>query len=134
MARLILDTGVLIAAVRAQRNEAVFESGDDIAIPAVVIAEYLSGTLMGTDPGRAAAQRAFLDDVLDVITVIEYDTGIAEHHAHLLAYSRKQGLTRGAHDLVIAATARATGRTLITTDARAGFAELPGVEAHLLQS
>jgi tRNA(fMet)-specific endonuclease VapC len=34
-----------------------------------------------------------------------------------------------AHDLIIAATARATGRTLITTDGRARFEELPGASA-----
>ena len=33
---------------------------------------------------------------------------------------------RGAHDLIIAATARATGRTIVTLDRR-GFADLPRV-------
>ncbi len=34
---------------------------------------------------------------------------------------------RGPRDLMIAATARATGRVLVTTDTKAGFGELPEV-------
>jgi predicted nucleic acid-binding protein len=33
------------------------------------------------------------------------------------------------HDLIIAATGAATGRTVLTSDASAGLAELPGVDA-----
>ncbi|GAA4885505.1 hypothetical protein ACFQ34_33510 [Pseudonocardia benzenivorans] len=36
------------------------------------------------------------------------------------------------HDLIIAATARATGRVLISTDAQAGFADLPEVKVRIL--
>jgi predicted nucleic acid-binding protein len=36
------------------------------------------------------------------------------------------GTPRGAHDLIIAATARATSRTVVTSD-RTGFIDLPGV-------
>ncbi len=41
---------------------------------------------------------------------------------------RRSGRPRGAHDLIVAATARATARTVITADA-AAFAGLAGVEA-----
>ena len=44
----------------------------------------------------------------------------------LLAHARRSGRPRGAHDLQIAATARATGRVLITTDGHA-FDDLPAV-------
>ena len=47
--------------------------------------------------------------------------------AELLAVVRTQGRPRGAHDLLIAATARSTGRTVLTADTTA-FADLPGVE------
>jgi tRNA(fMet)-specific endonuclease VapC len=67
-----------------------------------------------------------------VAEVIPYDKDVAEHHARLLAWTRHQGVPRGALDLVIAATAAATGRTLLTLDARARFDQLPGVQARLL--
>ena len=102
-----------------------------MAIPDVVVAEYLAGTLLDPDPGRSAAQRGFLDEVLHVLPVLEYDRDVAEHHAALLAYVQRTGSKRGAHDLIIAATARAADRTVLTTDERARFGELPDVSVRL---
>ena len=96
----------------------------DVAIPAIVVAEYLAG--------RRAAQKAFIDDLLTVVPIVNYDRSVAEHHAALLAHSRREGRRRGPHDLILAATARATGRTILTTDARARFDELPKVNARVV--
>ena len=51
----------------------------------------------------------------------------ARAHARLIAHVRRTGQPRGAHDLVIAATAASTARAVATLDARARFADLPGV-------
>ncbi|HEU0256624.1 MAG TPA: PIN domain-containing protein [Microbacteriaceae bacterium] len=128
---MILDTGVLIAGVRGRVDVAVLADSDDVAVPAVVVAEYLAGTLLDRDPGRAAAQRAFLEEVLRVVPVCDYDRAVADHHAALLSHVRRLGTRRGAHDLIVAATARATGRTILTTDERARFGDLPDVTARL---
>ena len=129
MDRLILDTGVLVAAVRGR---ATVPDDADVAIPAIVIAEYLAGVHLDRDAGRQAAQRAFLDEVLAVIPVHAYDRSVAEHHAALLAYTARQGQRRGPHDLIVAATGRATGRTILTTDQHARFSELPDVNARTI--
>jgi tRNA(fMet)-specific endonuclease VapC len=126
--RLILDTGVLVAAVRGR---VTVPDSADIAIPAVAIAEYLAGVHLDHDAGRQAAQTAFLTEILAVIPVHDYDRIVAEHHARLLAYTAREGRRRGPHDLIIAATARATGRTILTADTRARFHELPDVSARL---
>jgi tRNA(fMet)-specific endonuclease VapC len=133
VARLILDTGVLVAGVRGRDRPEAPAASDDVALPAVVIAEYLAGTMLDPDPARAAAQRAFLQEVLRVVPVLDYDEGVAEHHAELLAHVRRSGEPRGVHDLLIAATARSSGRTIVTTDAGARFGELPGVEARVIR-
>lgn len=132
MARLILDTGVLIAAVRGRLDLAAMADEDDIAIPAVAAAEYQAGVLADDVPVRQAQQRAFLDEVCQVVPVVAYNVPVAEQHAVLLAATGQAGVTHGAHDLIIAASARATDRVLVTTDAKAGFDELPGVHARLL--
>ncbi|MGH3945280.1 MAG: PIN domain-containing protein [Pseudonocardiaceae bacterium] len=132
MARLILDTGVLVEGVRGRLDVAAVTDEDDVALPAVVLAEYLTGVVLDSNPARQAAQRAFLDELLTVIPVEDYTPAVAEHHAALLAHVRRTGRPRGAHDLIIAATARASGRLLITTDGQAGFAELPDVQVRLL--
>lgn len=131
MARLILDTGVLIAGVRRQLDLDALAPGDDVAIPAIVVAEYLAGVEADGNTDRAVSQRAFLDDVLAATAVIDYDTDVARAHATLLAHVRATGRPRGAHDLIIAATARATDRMLVTTDTAAGFDELPGLHVRL---
>ncbi len=133
MARLILDTGVLVQAVRGKIDLAAFGAGDDIALPAVAVAEYLTGVELDADPARQAAQRAFLDELLAVVPVVDYTPAVAAHHAALLAHVRRSGRPRGAHDLMIAATARATRRLLLSTDEQAGFAELPDVQVRLVQ-
>lgn len=99
--------------------------GDDVAIAAITVAELRVGALLGR--GKAAvARNAFVEDVLGVIPVISYDVSVAEAHARLLVEARRRGTPRGAHDLLIAATASATGRTVVTADA-AAFDRLPGV-------
>jgi tRNA(fMet)-specific endonuclease VapC len=132
VARLILDTGVVVAAVRGRINLAGFAEQDDVVLPAVAVAEYLTGVELDPEPSRRAVQHAFLDELLVVLPVVDYDRAVAVHHAALLAHVRRSGRPRGAHDLIIAATARATGRTLVSTDARAGFDDLPDVQVRLV--
>lgn len=66
-------------------------------------------------------------DVRDAIPVVTYDMRVAEAHARLLTATRKAGRPRGAHGLIIAATALSSGRMVLTADP-AGFESLPGVE------
>lgn len=132
MARLILDTGVLVAGARGRLDVAALADEDDVALPAVAVAEYLAGVLGDDSPARRAAQNAFLDDVLAVTPVVDYTAEVAREHAALLAHLRRAGTPRGAHDLLIAATARATARLLVTTDAKAGFDQLPEVTARVI--
>jgi tRNA(fMet)-specific endonuclease VapC len=132
MARVILDTGVLVDAVRGHLDLDAISEEDDAALPAVALAEYLAGVELDVDPARQAAQRAFLEEFLAVTPVADYTPQVAVHHAALLAHVRRTGRPRGAHDLIIAATARATDRVLISTDAQAGFSELPEVTARIL--
>ena len=62
----------------------------------------------------------------------ETPTSLAEHHAALLAYTARKGQRRGPHDLIVAATGRATGRTILTTDVQARFGELPDVNGRIV--
>ncbi|UQX10051.1 hypothetical protein [Candidatus Mycobacterium methanotrophicum] len=59
---------------------------------------------------------------------------MAEHHAALLASTARERRRRGPHDLIVAATARVTGRTILTTDRHARFDELPDVNARAIAS
>ncbi len=133
MARLILDTGVLIDAARERLPAGAIGDDDDVAVPALVVAEYRVGLLLDPNPARRAAHDAFLAELLAVAPVVDYSMGVVEHHAELVAHLQRSGQVRRAHDLIIAATARATGRVLVTTDGRSRFDDLPDVEVRLLQ-
>jgi tRNA(fMet)-specific endonuclease VapC len=58
--------------------------------------------------------------------VLDYDLAVAAAHAAVLVEVRTRGRPSGAHDLIIAATAQAFGRTVVTANP-AAFADLPGV-------
>lgn len=129
---MILDTCVLVGVFRGRLGSGAFTDEDDVALPAVAVAEYLAGVHLDQDEARRAARREFLDAILAVVPVEDYTPVVAEHHAVLLADVTRRGAPRRAHDLIIAATARATGRVLITTDVKAKFGELPEVLARVL--
>ena len=77
--------------------------------------------------GDARKRRsAFAEHVLSTIPIEEYDLDVARSHATLMAATRRSGRPRGAHDLIIAATARAFDLAIISADASA-FEDLPGV-------
>ena len=75
---------------------------------------------------RRKKRAQFVTAVLDAVTIEPYGLQIAEAHAALLAHVRRTGAPREAHDLIIAATALAREREVVSLDRR-GFEELPGV-------
>lgn len=126
MARLILDTTVLIDAERQGRylNRLIADE-DDVAIAAITAAELLVGVELA-DGERRLARSAFVRSVLETIPIEDYDVHVARTHATLLAHVRRTGRPRGAHDLIIAATAATRDRLVVSTDGSA-FVDLPGV-------
>jgi tRNA(fMet)-specific endonuclease VapC len=128
--RLIVDTGVLVTFERhGALSVEVLPDDADIAIAAITASELLVGVELA-DARRRASRAATVAAILERFDVLAFDLEIARHHASLLAHARRAGRPRGAHDLQIAATARATGRMLLTGDQTA-FYELLGVTYRL---
>ena len=123
---MLFDTTFLIEADRSgSALDDVINDEDDVAIAAVTIAELRVG--VASSIGRSRRLReAFLADVEATIPALDYNAHVAREHADLLVAVRQQGRPRGAHDLIIAATARATRRTVVSAD-KSGFDNLPGV-------
>jgi tRNA(fMet)-specific endonuclease VapC len=117
---------VLIEAERAALDlDTLIADDDEPAVAAITIAELGVGVEIAVGK-RRQARRAFLEDIVLTLPILEYDLDVARVHSGLLVAARKSGLPRGAHDLIIAATAKSTGRTVVTADLR-GFDDLPGV-------
>ena len=126
MSLLLLDTTFLIDAERGDVTlDDAIDDDDDVAIAAVTVAELLVGVRLASGK-RQDARQVYVEEILESLPIIAYDRNVAVEHAELLVAVRDQGRPRSAHDLLIAATARATDRTIVTADQEA-FADLPGV-------
>jgi tRNA(fMet)-specific endonuclease VapC len=126
--RLIIDTGILIASERDRTAfSEVISEDDDLVIAAISVAELRTGIELA-GPVHRAARSEFLVRVLETLPVEPYDVATAEVHGRLLAYVHRSGKQRGAHDLIIAATAVASRRIILTSDRNAHFENLPDVE------
>jgi tRNA(fMet)-specific endonuclease VapC len=126
MERLILDTSVLLTVEHvASSLDALIDDEDDITIAAITAAELLVGVELASDAHKER-RRTFVADILSTIPIERHDLDVACAHATLLAHVRRAGRPRGAHDLLIAATALTHGRTVLFTEL-SGFADLPGV-------
>ena len=116
--------------IEAERNaldlDALIADDDEPAVAAITIAELGVGVEIATGQ-RRQARRDFLDDIVRALPILGYDLDVARIHSGLLVAVRKSGQPRGAHDLIIAATAKSSGRTVVTADI-GGFEGLPGVK------
>jgi tRNA(fMet)-specific endonuclease VapC len=133
VSRVLLDTTYLVDAERSGSDlDQAIDDEDDVAIAAVTVAELRVGALMASGK-RRTARFAFVDDVVRALDIVDYDVDVAEAHAELLVAVRSQGRPRGAHDLIIAASALATDRDVVSADS-SGFRDLPGVRTRIVRS
>jgi tRNA(fMet)-specific endonuclease VapC len=126
--RVIVDTSVIVAAERGQLNLHKVVGDDNPAIASITATEILVGVERSKPPFRDL-RALHVEAMLSVFPREDYTLEIARLHAHLIKHTNQIGRPRGAFDLIIAATAGATGRTLISIDGAADFADLPGVIA-----
>jgi tRNA(fMet)-specific endonuclease VapC len=131
--RVILDTGVLIAIERGRVNVDTVLGADDAAIAAITAMELLVG-VERADDAHKQARAVHVEALLSSLPVEAYDLGVARVHARLAVEAMSKGRPRSAYDMMIAATAAATNRILLTTDASAGFDQLTGVRAEVLSA
>lgn len=126
MSRLLLDTTFLLDADRSRASlDDLIADNDEVAIAAITVAELLVGVLLA-DEAHQSDRQQFVNQVRDTIPIVDYDASVAVAHAELLVAVRRQGRPRGAHDLIIAATANATQREVVSADSSA-YQDLPGV-------
>ncbi len=125
---MLLDTTFLIDAERSDNSlNDVIDDDDDIAVAAITVAELLVGVALSKGRSRHGRQ-GLVDDIVASVPIVDYDLSVAQAHSRLLVAVRRQGRPRGAHDLIIAASALSSNRVIVTADQTA-FKDLPGVTA-----
>jgi len=94
----------------------------------ITLGELRAGVRLAHDPPVRAVRRTRLNAVREVFEPIPVDEAVAEHYGEILAAARDAGRSSKATDLLIIATAAATGRVLHTRDKRqATLAQAAGV-------
>jgi len=129
--RIILDTGTIIAIERGKLDVDAVLGTDDAAIASVTAMELLVG-VERADEARKQARSVRVEAVLASLPIEDYTVAVARIHARLAVQAMSMGKQRSVYDLMIAATAAATSRVLITTDAMAEFNQLPGVRSEVI--
>ncbi len=109
--RVVLDTSVVLAAEEAPPVTSA-------AISVVTLGELHAGVRLAR--GREVAERRAraLGVVRRSFVALPVDEAVAERYGEVLALARRERRLTKASDLLIIATARATGRTLVTRDER----------------
>lgn len=125
----LIDSSVLIAIERQQLdlNTLLAEHADEeVAIAAIPASELLHGVHRARIAKQRSHREAFVEQILSRVAVIPFDLMAARVHARLWAQLAAQGVTVGAHDLLIAATALAHTFAVATRDERS-FPRIPGL-------
>ena len=125
----LIDSSVLIAAERGTLDlDSVLQDYEDVdfALAAITASELLHGVHRADSDERRSNREAFVETLLSRLPVIAFDLVAARTHARLWAQLAARGVTIGAHDLLIAATAIARGLDVVTRDERS-FSRIQGL-------
>jgi tRNA(fMet)-specific endonuclease VapC len=126
---LVVDSSSLVAAERGliDLDALLATSAEvDIVISAVTAAELLHGVERLSGVSRVRAE-AFVESVVALVPTIAFDLEIARTHTVLAADLNRRGVTIGAHDLLIAATAVALDYGVATRDRR-NYPKIKGLQ------
>lgn len=125
---LMVDTNVLIRFERTSGTVDVssWAPSEPVFISAVVVAELLMGVQRADTDARRDRRSAFVEAVISGVGVLDFTVAIARVHAVIHADLSKKGIMIGAHDLIIAATARHYDHSLLTENVDE-FSRVPGL-------
>ncbi len=114
MSGALLDTSIVI------QNVELVELGtqETAAISVITLGELRAGVSLARDPSIRASRQARLTAIRSAFSPLPVDETVAEHYGEVLAAARTAGRITKATDLLILATAAATGRVLWTRDER----------------
>jgi len=126
---LIIDSGVFVHWERSGRavDFSPWAGYGDVAISAITVSELLVGVYRADTERRRQRREAFVETILAQVPVIDFTAEVARVHAKLLATLMTHGRMIGAHDLLIAATARHLQSAVLTTNA-VEFGRVPDLE------
>jgi tRNA(fMet)-specific endonuclease VapC len=127
---VVVDSSIFIASERGAfdiRAKLEARAEEAAAISAITVSELLYGLHRAVPATVKARREGFVERVLGSLLVLPFDDVVARVHARVWAGLASSGVTIGAHDLIIGATALACGWTVATRHTRS-FPKIPGLE------
>ena len=121
----LLDTNICSAHIRRPAGLAhrFIQHSGRLAIPTIVLGELYAGAYMLPNPTKILTG---INDLLDDVTVLPFDSDCAEEFGKLRGVLKQQGLAVNPIDLQIAAVALTHNLTLVTNNAK-DFQNIPGL-------
>jgi len=125
---LMVDTNVFIRFEKSGKpiDFSSWESAQKVYISAVIVSELLMGVHRANTEERRQRRSAFVEAVISGVGVLDFTVPAARVHAEIYAELAKKGQMIGAHDLIIAATARCHDLSVLTDNVQE-FSRVPGL-------
>jgi predicted nucleic acid-binding protein len=125
---LMIDTSVFISFEKSGHpiDFSSWAGSEKVFISVVSVSELLIGVRRADTEERGMRRSEFVEAVVSGIGVLEFNIACARIHAELYAALSRSGQMIGAHDLMIAATARCHHLSLLTDNIQE-FSRVPGL-------
>ncbi len=126
---IVVDSSVFIRAERLRQPVELnhWQHRGTPFLSAITVSELLVGVHRANTDARREVRMQSVEHILSSMTVLDFDATVARTHAALRAEMLRQGKPIGAHDLLIAATAKHHGVPVLTCNV-AEFSQVPGLE------
>lgn len=128
---LIVDTNVFIDAEnnRLDLSDLKALQSQTVYIAAVTVSELLAGVSLAKTADEKINRHAFVENILNSLPVLDFDTEVARTYAELYAYALSSNKRKklNAHDLQIAATALVYGHRILSSNV-SDFKDIPGIQ------
>jgi predicted nucleic acid-binding protein len=128
---LLIDSSVFIQAERRRLPVSTIlrfaAENEALAMAALSVSELLAGLHLSQPSPQRELKRAFIEEVIDTVEILDFDLDVARRYAEVWATLRREGNLIAPHDLQIGATALVHGFVVITENLR-DFTRVPGLE------
>ncbi len=126
---LIVDTNVFIRFEKSGRaiELSAWDQSERVYVSAISVSELLMGVHRANTEERKQKRSAFVEAIIAGVSVLDFSVGCARVHAEIHAELAKSGRLIGAHDLLIAATARHHDLAILTDNVDE-FVRVPGLK------
>jgi len=125
---LMVDTNVFIRFEKSRKalDLSRWDQSERVYASVVTVSELLMGVHRANTEERRQRRSVFVEAIISGVCVLDFTIGPARVHAEIYAELAKKGQMIGAHDLIIAATARHHDLSILTENVDE-FSRVPGL-------